>query len=76
MNDKLNELYLEIKKECLKIINKNKIDINELSFRMGISTNTLYNVLNEKNKDFSIYLKLYEVLLGWWLYEIRRIIKK
>lgn len=65
MNENLNELFLEIRKECLLIINKKKVDVSELSFRMGLSSKTLYDVLNDKNEDFSIYLKLYEVLLGW-----------
>lgn len=65
MNDNLDELFLEIKKECFEIIYKKNVDVSELSFRMGMNAKTLYNVLNEKNEDFSIYLKLYEVLLGW-----------
>ena len=65
MNENLNELFLEIRKECLLLINKKNVDVSELSFRMGLSSKTLYDVLNDKNKDFSIYLKLYEVLLGW-----------
>ena len=65
MNDCLNELYLQIRRECLKIIHKKKVDVEELSFRMGLSCEVLHNVLSEKNKDFSIYLKLYEILLGW-----------
>ena len=65
MNENLNELFLQIRKECLLIISKKNVDVSELSFRMGMDSKTLYNVLNDKNKDFSIYLKLYEVLLGW-----------
>lgn len=65
MNENLNELFLEIRKECLLLINKKNVDVSELSFRMGLSSKTLYDVLNDKNEDFSIYLKLYEVLLGW-----------
>ena len=64
MNENLNELFLEIRKECLLLINKKNVDVSELSFRMGLSSKTLYDVLNDKNEDFSIYLKLYEVLLG------------
>ena len=65
MNENLNELFLEIRKECLLLINKKNVDVSELSFRMGLSSKTLYDVLNDKNEDFSIYLKLYEVLLRW-----------
>ena len=65
MNDNLDELYLQIRNECLQIIFKKNVDIDELSFRMGMNQNTLFNILNNKDEDFSIYLKLYEVLLGW-----------
>lgn len=65
MNDDLNELYLQIRNECLQIIFKKNVDIDELSFQMGMTQSALYKVLNNKNEDFSVYLKLYEVLLGW-----------
>jgi hypothetical protein len=61
----LNELFLQIRKECLQMIDQKRIDISELSFKMGMSIRALYNVLKDKDKDFSVYLKLYEVLLGW-----------
>lgn len=65
MNDNLEELYLQIRNECLQIIFKKNVDMNELSFRMGMNQKTLFSVLNNRDEDFSIYLKLYEVLLGW-----------
>ncbi len=66
MNDNnLNELFTQIRNECLEIIDKKNVNVDELSFQMGINSRTLYNVLKNKNEDFSIYLKLYEVLLGW-----------
>ena len=66
MNDNnLNELFLQIRKECLQMIDQKRIDISELSFKMGMSIKSLYNILKDKDKDFSVYLKLYEVLLGW-----------
>ncbi len=64
-DNKLNELFIQIRNECLEIINKKNVDVDELSFQMGMSSKTLYNFLKNKNEDFSIYLKLYEVLLGW-----------
>ncbi len=65
MNENLNELFKQIRNECLQIIYKKNVDIDELSFKMGINTGTLYKILEDKIEDFSIYLKLYEVLLGW-----------
>jgi len=65
MNEDLNELFINIRRECLQMIYQKNVDVEELSFRMGVNTKTLYSVLKNKNEDFSIYLKLYEVLLGW-----------
>lgn len=65
MNNSLNELFKQIRKECLLIISKKKVNIDELCFRMGMKPSTLHDLLTNKNEDFSIYLKLYEVLLGW-----------
>ena len=65
MNDNLNELFKTIRNECLMIIAQKKVNIDELSFKMGMKTSTLYKLLTNKSEDFSIYLKLYEVLLGW-----------
>ncbi len=65
MDKNLNELFKEIRNECLQIIEVKNVDIEELSFRMGMSTNNLYHFLQKRNSDFSVYLKLYEVLLGW-----------
>ena len=61
----LDLLYKDVKEECIKLIYDKNVDIEELSFQMGLDVNALYNVLNNKNKDFSIYLKLYDILLGW-----------
>ena len=64
MNE-LNELYSEIKGECIKLIYDKNIDMEELSYRVGMDTNYLYKLLNSNDEDFSLYLRLYEVLLGW-----------
>ena len=65
MSPELNELYDEIKGECMKIIYDKNVDMDELSFRVGMDAKTLYYVLNSNDQDFSIYLRLYEELLGW-----------
>ena len=65
MEEKLDELFLTIKDECLSIINKRKIDMEDLSIELGCSTQTLSNFLKKRNADFSIYLKLYDILVDW-----------
>ncbi len=64
-DNNLNELFIQIRNECLEIISTKNVDVDELSFQMGMSSKTLYDFLKNKDEDFSIYLKLYEVLLGW-----------
>lgn len=65
IDSNLNELFLEIKDECLRLIYQKRIDLDDLSYQMGMSMKTLYNFLKSKNEDFSVYLKLYEILLEW-----------
>ena len=65
MNDSLDLLYKDVKEECIKLIYDKNVDMEELSFCMGLDEKSLYNILNSNNKDFSLYLKLYDLLLGW-----------
>ena len=66
MNEEnVNILYKSIINDCLNLISKKKVDISKLAFLTGISTRTLSQALVEKNRDFSIYLKMYDLLLEW-----------
>ena len=62
---KLDRLFNDIKNECLVLIHDKRVDIEELSFQMGVDMQTLYNLIESRNDDFSLYLKLYEILLTW-----------
>ena len=62
---RLDALFNEIKKDCLVLIHKKNVDIEELSFQMGLDMKSLYNLLESRNDDFSLYLKLYDILLLW-----------
>ena len=62
---KLDELFESIRNECLKIINNKKVDLDELSFVLGCNQEELTNILINKDEDFSVYLKLYDVLVEW-----------
>ncbi len=62
---KLDRLFNDIKNECLVLIHDKRVDIEELSFQMGVDMKTLYNLIESRNDDFSLYLKLYEILLTW-----------
>lgn len=65
MNDKLDRLFYAIRNDCLDLIEKKKVDVEELSFKLGCNLETLVNLLNDRDEDFSIYLKLYDILLEW-----------
>ncbi len=65
MNEKLDKLFYSIRNDCLELIEKKEVDVDELSFRLGCNLDTLVNILNDRIEDFSIYLKLYDILLEW-----------
>jgi len=63
MKNELESIFLNIRNDCLNLIREKDIDIDDLTFKLGISVNTFIDVLNNRNKDFKIYLKLYNTLL-------------
>lgn len=65
MNEKLNILFNQIKNECLSLISKKKIDLDDLSFALGMDKDKMYDLFKNKNEDFSLYLKMYDVLVEW-----------
>ena len=65
MEEKLDLLFEEIKNECIKIIEDRNIDIDELSHEMGCDAKTLLKFLEKREADFSVYLKLYDILIEW-----------
>ena len=65
MSDKLNILFNQIKNECLNLISKKKVDLDDLSFALGMDKDKMCDLFKNKNEDFSIYLKMYDVLVEW-----------
>lgn len=57
-----NDFITNISNRCLKLIASNKINMVDISYKMGIRTIDLYNILLNNNEDISIYLKLYLLL--------------
>lgn len=63
MIDKTNEsLYLSIKTDCISMINNKSVNIDDLCYQLGISETDFYKIFKENDKDFTIYLKLYNIL--------------
>lgn len=65
MNKKLDLLFNQIKKECITMITNKKVDIDDLSFEMGMNKKVLYDLFENRNEDFSLYLKMYNILTNW-----------
>lgn len=63
MNNRLDKMFINIRKDCIDLINNKNIDIDDLIFKLGISTNKFIDILTNRNKDFTIYLKMYNTLL-------------
>lgn len=65
MEKNLDKLYLKIVTESIDKIIKNNIDIQELAFNLRIPKQELIKSFQERNKDFSIYLKMSDILEDW-----------
>ena len=65
IDSKRNYLFNLIKMDCINLINKKNVDIEDLAFDLGISKEQLIKVFNEKCEDFTIYLKAYNILSEW-----------
>ena len=62
---KIDKLFYSIRSDCLDLIAKKGVDIDSLSFRLGISKEEFISNFQSRNKDFSFYLKTYDLLLEW-----------
>lgn len=65
ITNQLDVLYNQIIKESLELIKSKKIDLDELAFKIGISSERLKKALLSRDEDFSIYFRAYDLLLEW-----------
>ena len=65
MSEKLDNLFQEIKNECLVNIRDKHIDIEELAFELGMDLNVFLDFFMTRHSDFSFYLKAYDLILNW-----------
>ncbi len=65
MSNDLDALYIDMKNQCLKMIEEKNVDIEELAFCLGITLDDFIAKFRVRDKDFSLYLKTYDLLLGW-----------
>ncbi len=62
---KLDILFLNIKNDCMNIIKEKDIDLDELSFMLGISSKEFISNFQTRIKDFSFYIETYRILTEW-----------
>lgn len=65
IDDKLKQLFIDIKLDCLELILAKDVSISDLSYQLGISNKDFYNRMKSAEQDFSFYLKMYYILLKW-----------
>lgn len=59
------ELFNSIRKDSLILIKEKNVDLDMLAFECDISTRKLIELLNKKDNDLLIYLKIYNTLVEW-----------
>lgn len=60
---KNNDIYDSLRFNCIELIKEKNINIQELTFDLGISEQEFYKVFNERCEDITIYLKTYNLLI-------------
>lgn len=64
-NQKLEQLFLEVKRDCVRLISQKDVNIEELSFQLGVSTKQFIENFQTRIRDFSFYLQTYHLLVEW-----------
>lgn len=65
MNQKLDNLFFNIRNTILNLIQEKKVDIDALTFDLGISRLVFINNLAKRIDDFTFYLQTLSVLENW-----------
>ncbi len=63
IRDKLDQLFLAIRSDCLTLIQDKKIDMEDLAFDLGLSLNEFISRFQRRHSDFSFYLRTYRLLM-------------
>lgn len=64
-NEKLDNLFYNIKTDCMDLIKEKDVSLEELSFALGISSREFISNFQARIKDFSFYLETYRILMEW-----------
>ena len=64
-NEKLDNLFYNIKTDCMNLIKEKDVSLEELSFALVISSREFISNFQARIKDFSFYLETYRILIEW-----------
>ena len=65
MEEKLNNLFLDIREIILDLIQRKHVDLDILSFKLGVSRKTFINNFYQRIDDYTFYLETLSLLERW-----------
>lgn len=65
MENKLNNLFLNIRDSIFRLIQQKNVDVDILAFNLGISRQNLIDNFNNRIDDFTFYLQTLSLLENW-----------
>ena len=65
MEEKLDNLFLNIRDDIFRLIQEKNVGIDELAFDLGISRQVFIDNISRRIKDFSFYLQTLSLLENW-----------
>lgn len=60
-----DELFYSIRNDCLKLISSKNVNLDDLSYSIGCSTDKLISLFDKRDSDIIIYFKIYNTLVEW-----------
>lgn len=63
--EQLNKLFLNIRNAIFRIIQVKQVDIDDLTFNLGISRNEFVENFSKRINDFPFYLQTLSLLENW-----------
>ena len=65
MEEMLNSLFISLRSNIFQLINEKNIDIDILSFDLGISRQTFIDNFKSRIEDFTFYLQTLSLIENW-----------
>ena len=65
MEEKLDNLFLNIRDSIFRLIQAKNVDVDILAFDLGISRQTFINNFSKRINDFTFYLQTLSLLEKW-----------